>query len=198
MLGPATAAAHVEVLPGAAQAGLAERFTVRVPSERAVDTVAVEVLFPEQIAVYAVQAAPGWRARVLYRPDRRMRGVVFRGGRIGEGEFEEFGLLGTPQAAGTAVWRARQTYADGVVKRWTGPPEEPGTGVPESGPDQPGPASATQIAVGAGSAAPGDGDSDSQAAIWLGIVAIGVAGGAAVGVGLLWATRPARLPEDEE
>jgi hypothetical protein len=41
-------------------------------------------------------------------------------------------------------------------------------------------------------------DDDSGAAIWLGVIAIGIAALAAIGVGLLWSTRPARLPEDDE
>ena len=53
--------------------------------------------------------------------------------------------------------------------------------------------SAAPAAVAAG----GD-DDDSGAAIWLGVIAIGISALAAVGVGLLWSTRPARLPEDDE
>ena len=59
--------------------------------------------------------------------------------------------------------------------------------------------------VAAGSAVPGapaaanaTDDGDSGAAIWLGVIAIVIAALAALGVGLLWSTRPARLPEDEE
>lgn len=196
---PAPALAHVDVLPTEAVVGQAERFTVRVPSERELDTVAVQMLFPDQITVYSVNPPPGWTARILYRPDRRTRGVVFRGGRIGQGEFEEFDLLGTPQQEGTAVWTARQTYADGVVKPWTGPPGDPGEASGESGPDDPGPASVTAVRVTEEAAAP-SGDTDdpgTPAATWLAVIAIVISAGAALGVGLLWSSRPARLPEDE-
>jgi uncharacterized protein YcnI len=107
----ARAVAHVDVLPTEAVVGQAERFTIRAPSERDLDTIAVQVLFPEQVTVYSVNPPPGWDARLLYRPDRRPRGVVFRGGRIADGQFEEFDVLGTPQEAGEVVWRSRQTYA---------------------------------------------------------------------------------------
>ncbi|WP_217913816.1 DUF1775 domain-containing protein [Miltoncostaea marina] len=195
------AAGHVGVLPTEVKAGEAQRFTVRVPSERDVDTVAVEVTFPDEVTVYSVKPEPGWDIRMLYRPDRRTKGVVFSGGRIGPGQFQEFDLLGTPSAEGTAVWRSRQTYADGVVKPWTGPPEEPGAAAPESGPSEPGPASAMTISLGgatpAAAATGGGGDDDASAAVWLGLIAIAVAAASAVGVGFLWTTRPAPLPDDE-
>ena len=199
LLWAAAASAHVDVLPTRVGAGEAQKFTIRVPSERAVDTTAVEVLFPTQIAVYAIRPLASWRAQVLLRPDKRMRGVVFSGGRIANGEFQEFEVLGTPQEAGTALWRARQTYADGVVKPWTGPPERPGEVSTESGPGQPGPAAATTIAVAgqAIDAAASAGSADSSTGTWLGVIAIAISALAALGVGFLWSTRPARLPGDE-
>jgi len=200
-LGAPAASAHVDVLPAQVAAGQAQKFTIRVPSERALDTTSIEVLFPAQITVYAIKPLAGWTARVLLRPDKRMRGVVFGGGRIANGEFQEFEVLGTPQEAGTAAWRARQTYADGVVKPWTGPPEKPGQVSSESGPADPGPAAATTISVAGqapGAPATTTGSSGSSAGTWLGVIAIAISAAAALGVGLLWSTRPARLPEDGE
>jgi len=46
-------------------------------------------------------------------------------------------------------------------------------------------------------AAPGGDDDDSGAAIWLGVIAIAISALSAFGVGMLWSTRPARLPDDE-
>ena len=116
--------------------------------------------------------------------------------------YADFRLLGTPFEEGLAVWPARQTYADGQVKPWTGPPELPDSAeAPESGPTGPGPAAAVEISA-PGSAAGGttaaDDDDGSGTAIWLGVIAIGISLLAAVAVGFLWSTRPARLPEDRE
>ena len=101
-------------------------------------------------------------------------GVVYRGGRIGVGRFQDFRFLGTPTWAGTALWRSRQTYADGAVKPWTGPPEAPGAVSRESGPTARGPAATTRIltaaeaAQGGASAAASSGSGDSSgAAVWL-------------------------------
>jgi hypothetical protein len=111
-------------------------------------------------------------------------------------------MLGTPFESGTAVWKVRQTYADGVVKPWTGPPEKPGDETAETGPGAPGAAAAVTVleagvSVG-GTAAAAASDDDSDAAIWLGVIAIGISALAMLAVGFLWSTRPATLPLDDD
>ena len=74
---------------------------------------------------------------------------------------------------------------------------------PESGPTDPGPGSATEVLAAreplSSGAAPADGgDESSGAGIWLGLIAIVISALAAVGTGLLWSTRPARLPEEDD
>ena len=77
--------------------------------------------------------------------------MVYSGGSIGVDRYADFHVLGTPFESGTAVWKARQTYADGKVKPWTGPAEQPGQEAPESGPTDPGPAAVvTVLEPGAG------------------------------------------------
>jgi Domain of unkown function (DUF1775) len=197
------ATAHVEVLPTSVPAGEAVEFTVRVPTERDLPTSRLSVEFPPQVTVFSfAEPPPGWRITPLRRPDGRFRGVVYSGGSIPPARYADFRMLGTPFEEGTAVWASRQMYADGQVKAWTGPPEPPGAESTESGPDQPGPAAAVEItapgtASGEAPAAAGDEDDGSGAAIWLGVIAIGISLLAALAVGFLWSTRPARLPEDE-
>ena len=193
------ASAHVDVLPFEAAALEAQQFTVRVPSERPLPTVGVRVIFPPQVAVYSFRPPPlGWRLRVLRAPDGRSRGVEYRGGRIGAGRYQDFAFLGTPQRAGTALWRAEQIYADGKVKPWTGPPEPPGAVSRESGPTSVGPGSALTIrSAGSGDPAAvtesGGGGGGSKDGLWLGAIAIALALAAGLGTARLWATRP-RMP----
>jgi uncharacterized protein YcnI len=204
LAGAGAALGHVEVLPGSVPAGEAVEFTVRVPSEREVPTTRVRVDFPAQVTVFSfAEPPPGWRLAPLRRTDGRFRGVVYSGGRIPAERYADFRLLGTPFEEGVAVWPARQTYADGQVKPWTGPPELPGSAeAPESGPTDPGPAAAVEIgapgSAAGGTAAADDDDDGSGTAIWLGVIAIGISLLAALAVGFLWSTRPARLPEDRE
>jgi uncharacterized protein YcnI len=201
--GAAPAVAHVDVLPDHVAQGTALEFTVRVPTERALPTTGVRIDFPTQITVYSFAAPPpGWTLRPLLGPDKRYSGVVYSGGRIPVGQYEDFRMLGTPFESGSALWKTRQTYADGQVKPWTGPPEKPGATTQENGPTSPGPAAVVTIAepgqaVGATGAGATHAD-DSGAAIWLGVIAIAISAMALLALGFLWSTRPARLPGGDE
>lgn len=206
LLVPAVAAtAHVSVLPSSVVQGEAQEFTIRVPTERDLPTTAVTVEFPDEVTVYSfAEPPPGWTMRPLRAPDGSFRGVEYRGGEIGVARYADFTVLGTPFTAGTALWPARQTYADGRVKPWTGAPEQPGEAQPESGPTDPGPAAAVTVAeAGAAPAAATTvpaaraSDDDGSADLWLGVIAIIISALAVLGVGLLWSTRPAKLPDDE-
>lgn len=205
-LAASPALAHIDVLPTEVPQGESVQFTIRVPTERQLPTTRVAVNFPSQVTVYSFADPPaGWTVTPVRAPDGRFSGVVYSGGSIGVDRYADFHVLGTPFESGTAVWKARQTYADGKVKPWTGPAEQPGQEAPESGPTDPGPAAVVtvlepgQAATGAGAAAiAGRDDSDSGAAIWLGVIAIVISGLCLLALGFLWSTRPARLPPDDE
>jgi hypothetical protein len=200
----APAAAHVDVLPREVAQGEAIQLTVRVPTERDVATTRVRVEIPPQITVYSFgPPPPGWKVVPVRGPDGRFRAVIFTGGSIAPARYADFTMLGTPFESGTAIWKVSQTYADGVVKPWTGPPEKPGEESAETGPAEPGPAAAVTVfdpgvAVGGVTGPPSSGDDDSGTAIWLGVIAIGISALAVVAVGFLWSTRPATLPSDDE
>jgi hypothetical protein len=199
----APASAHIDVLPTTVTQGEAVEFSVRVPVERDVATTRVRLDIPEQVTVFSfAEPPPGWTLTAIRGADGRVRSVVWSGGTIPPGRYATFHMLGTPFGDGEAVWAARQTSADGLVKPWTGPPED--GPVIETGPTDPGPAARVAIvapgdeaASPAAVAAPAD-DEGSGAAVWLGVIAIATAAAALVCVGLLWSTRPASLPDDEE
>ena len=200
-----TATAHVDVLPAELSQGEGIELTIRVPNEReGVRTTRVRVAIPEQVTVYAFgPTPPGWKVTPIRGANGKFSTIVFSGGSIPVNGYVDFTVLGTPFESGTAVWNVRQTYSDGVVKPWTGPPEKPGKESAETGPAEPGPAAAqTILEPGAAPSVAGSGgasgDDDSGAAIWLGVIAIGIAALAVLATGFLWSTRPATLPSDEE
>lgn len=130
----APAGAHVTVQPNEAATGAFARFVVRVPTEREVATVKVEVQLPEELVSVSFQPAPGWTRTVERKPrtapvevfgekvDDYIASVTWEGGRIEPGEFEEFGFSArTPERAATLTFPAVQTYEGGEVVRWIGP-----------------------------------------------------------------------------
>jgi uncharacterized protein YcnI len=200
------ATAHVSVLPEELVRDQPAELTIRVPNERTdADTTRVRIGIPEQVTVYSIgPPPPGWKVTAIRGADGRFDALVFSGGRIPPGRYADFAVLATPFESGRAVWPVTQTASDGTTKPWTGAPEEPGTASPETGPAEEGPAAAQAIlepgqapATGSGGGGSGS-DDDSGAAIWLGVIAIGIAALAMLWTGFLWSTRPATLPRDDE
>jgi len=121
---PSSSAAHVRVFPDleSTQAPACSfiTFVVRVPVERPVPTVRVDLAIPKGVVVAAVQPKPPWRFDL-----QTTKGIVTRiswtGGRLMPHEFEEFAFLAaTPRTPGTLDWDAWQYYDDGTVVSWTG------------------------------------------------------------------------------
>lgn len=121
------AAAHVKVYPDAdltrAPACSYTKFVVRVPTEKPIPTTGVRVLIPAGITVIAVQPKPGGWHAAFEESKGRVVAIDWTGGRIAPREFDEFAILAAgPSRPITVSWDALQTYADGSVVRWTGPP----------------------------------------------------------------------------
>jgi periplasmic copper chaperone A len=146
VLAPA-AAAHVTLQPPEAPAGGFTRLDVRVPNERDnASTTKVVVQMPPGFLSVSTEPVPGWNAELTMRQldepvEQFGEQVTEEVGRItftadGEasaiqpGQFQDFGLsLAVPEGRpGTMLtFKALQTYSNGEVVRWIGPPdsEEP-------------------------------------------------------------------------
>jgi uncharacterized protein YcnI len=136
------AAAHVTLQPEEVAAGGFTRLDVRVPNERdGVDTTKVEVQFPPGFLSASAEPVPGWDIKIAKRKldkpveqfgeqvTEEVGGITFTGGGsdgvIRPGQFQDFGLsLGIPDKAGSSLtFKALQTYSNGEVVRWIGPPD---------------------------------------------------------------------------
>jgi uncharacterized protein YcnI len=116
----AVATAHVTVWPRESVAGGHEKYQVRVPNEKQVDTVAVEVRIPPGLRVTSFEQKPGWMTEPLRDGSGKLAGVRWRGS-LPPQQFTEFGLLAVnPAAAGDLGWSAVQTFADGSKIDWSG------------------------------------------------------------------------------
>jgi periplasmic copper chaperone A len=207
------ASAHVTLQPEEVPAGGFTRLDVRVPTERDnASTTKVEVQFPPGFLFASTEPVPGWEAKIAMRKldkpveqfgeqiSEEVGQVTFTASNeaagIGPGEFQDFGLsLSVPDKAGSALtFKAVQTYSNGEVVRWIGPPdsEEPAPQVqlaaaePEGG--------AAEPAAEEQAAAPADSGGDDDSSNTLAIIALVVAV-AALAAGLLALFRRGRRRE---
>lgn len=136
----APALAHVTVQPNEAVIGEFSRSVVRVPNERDdAGTTKVKVELPP-LAFVSFEPKDGWKRTVeMVEFDEPIEvfgeeitegvgSVTWSGGKIGAGEFDEFGFSARmPDGETTLTFNAIQTYSSGEVVEWTGAPdsEEP-------------------------------------------------------------------------
>jgi periplasmic copper chaperone A len=197
LIAPA-AGAHVTVQPEQVVAGDFTRLDVRVPTERDnASTTKVAVQFPPGFLSVSTEPVPGWDIKITKRKldkpveqfgeqvTEEVGQVTFTGdgetGVIGPGQFQDFGLsVGVPDKAGqTLAFKAVQTYSNGEVVRWIGPPDadEPAPQVKlTSAPAEEGAAEPAAAEQAPPPAEADDGGSDTLAIIAL---IVGIAGLAA-------------------
>jgi uncharacterized protein YcnI len=194
LIAPA-AGAHVTVQPEEVVAGDFTRLDVRVPNERDnASTTKIEVQFPPGFLFVSTEPVPGWQSKITMRKldkpveqfgeqiTEEVGQISFTGGEIGPGQFQDFGLsVGVPDKAGSSLaFKAVQTYSNGEVVRWIGPPDS----------DEPAPQVKLTAASDEGGAAapatqqsPPPAESDDDSSNTLAIIAL-VVGIAALAVGL--------------
>src|SRR5580700_10650188 len=91
--------AHIRIAPVESAPGAREKYTMRVPNEKKVNSTKVVGEFPEGLDIYDFEFKPGWNI-----------------------EFNEFGMLGiNPKEEKDLVWRFVQYYDDGTTEEFTGP-----------------------------------------------------------------------------
>jgi len=196
---PAGAQAHVSLHPNTLPAGSFPTIAIRVPSEEPnANTSKVAVQFPPGFIGVSPAYMPGWTSKVvttkLATPVKTDEGTVseqvsqitWSGGKIPPEHFLDFPISTTipdSDAGKTLAFKTVQTYSNGKVSRWIGPPssEEPAPTVnvtakgglvqdvagTEAGPGSP------QAATQTASASSKD-DSDDSASKGLGIAALAV------------------------
>jgi uncharacterized protein YcnI len=207
LIGVPAASAHVTVNPNEAAADSFSRFAVRVPSERpTAATTKIVVQLPKGLFFVSFQPKPGWKRTVTTarlnppvelfgeKQTERVATVTWEGGKIGPGEFDEFGLSAkVPNTPGKElVFPATQTYSNGEVVRWIGAPDSdtPASRVALGPKEDEEAAAATAQPVAATTAASDSEDDDSNTAtVALGFGIAGLVAGLAA-LGLVLFRRP--------
>jgi uncharacterized protein YcnI len=116
----AAASGHVTIWPKQSAPGAREKYEIRVPNEKKVDTVAVEVRFPAGVRVTSIEQKPDWRTEPLRDASGQLVGARWTG-KLAPEQFTEFGVLAVnPASGGDLAWSAIQSYADGTKTEWSG------------------------------------------------------------------------------
>jgi uncharacterized protein YcnI len=115
--------AHVVVTPNSAETAAFQTFTVGVPSEKQVPTVAVRLTIPNGLLYVTPTVKPGWKITTKKSGDK-VTEIMWSGGSIPVGQRDDFSFSAQlPEEAGTIAWKAYQTYSDGTTVSWDKDPE---------------------------------------------------------------------------
>jgi uncharacterized protein YcnI len=118
---PSIAFAHAVVFPKTSTPGAYEKYVLRVPNERDVPTLKVELHFPTGLRVVSFADVPGWKLQVLTDSAQRITGAVWTGV-LPKERFAEFPFVAVnPKDSTSLAWPTYQTYANGERVEWTSP-----------------------------------------------------------------------------
>jgi uncharacterized protein YcnI len=122
LVAPASALAHITVVPEVSRPGETGEFRFRTPNEREdAATVKLEVFLPKGVGAEA-EPAEGW---TITRIPGGLRWEAKAGVSIRPGRAEDFKVqLGPLPDEPTLVFKALQYYADGQVVRWIQDPSK--------------------------------------------------------------------------
>src|ERR1051325_150676 len=119
-IGAGMALAHVTIQPKQSVAGKSERYTMKVPTEKFVPTVRVEVQFPDALIVSSIDPKPGWNIDEKKDAAGKLIGMTLIGS-IPTGESSEFNFTARhPSQGSKLIWNVIQIYEDGSKSEWTG------------------------------------------------------------------------------
>lgn len=118
---PSIAFAHAVVFPKTSTPGAYEKYVLRVPNERDVPTLRVELHFPTGLRVVSLADVPGWKLEVLRDSAQAITGAVWTGV-LPKERFVEFPFVAVnPKDSTSLAWPTYQTYSNGERVEWTSP-----------------------------------------------------------------------------
>jgi uncharacterized protein YcnI len=127
------ASAHAVVRPAQAGIGAYQEFTLSVPSEKPLATVAIKLIVPDQVNLVTPNVKQGWKIEVksqktgqqvkdddgMMMDQVKALEVDWTGGSIPAAERDTFVFqIQTSTKPTTLNWKVYQTYSDGSVISW--------------------------------------------------------------------------------
>jgi len=121
LLVPSLASAHAVVFPKTSSRGAYEKYVLRVPNEKDVPTIRVEIRFPAAVRVVSFGDVAGWQLEEIRDSANAVVGAVWTGTLPPE-RFIEFPFVAVnPKEDAQLVWPVYQTYSSNERVEWTGP-----------------------------------------------------------------------------
>lgn len=122
---PATAFAHVVVLPDSVGVSKFQTFTTSVPNEKEVAVTALRVVIPDGLKEVSPTVKPGWQIDTKKSSDgTAVTEIDWTGGSIPAEQRDDFTFSAqVPAQVTTLKWKAYQTYADGSIVSWDQEPK---------------------------------------------------------------------------
>ena len=118
VLAVAGLSAHVTVAPRESRAGAEQRYTIRVPTEGQVATVAVELEVPPDMTVIEVAPGDGYSFETK-KEGTRIVSITWKR-EIPPKQTAEFLFTARNPKAAQVAWKAHQRFADGTSADWVG------------------------------------------------------------------------------
>ena len=120
LVAPSIVFAHAVVFPKTSTPGAYEKYVLRVPNERDVPTLKVELHFPQGLRVVSFGDVTGWKLQVLTDSAQRVTGAVWTGV-LPKERFVEFPFVAVnPKDSTSLSWPTYQTYEGGERVEWIG------------------------------------------------------------------------------
>lgn len=110
--------AHVTVAPRESQAGADQRYTVRVPTEGQVATVAMELEVPADVTIIEVAPGDGYTFETR-RDGGRIVSITWKR-EIPPRQTAEFVFVAKNPKSEQIAWKAHQRFSDGTSADWVG------------------------------------------------------------------------------
>jgi len=117
---PGLAYGHAVVTPAESSAGQAQQYTLHVPNEKDIPTLTVQLRFPAEIDVTAVDEQDGWRLALKRDSSGRITGATWTGSLPPKAKVGFTFTARNAAAPATVAWNVVQTYEGNVVVEWTG------------------------------------------------------------------------------
>jgi uncharacterized protein YcnI len=117
---PLAASAHVTVTPAEVPISSFQTFTVSVPNEKTVGTIALRLEVPAGLERVTPTVKPGWTISTKKDANGVVTEISWTGGRIPAERRDEFTFSAkVPAEESKIAWKAHQSYADGTIVAWT-------------------------------------------------------------------------------